>query len=111
MGGLSVDRTRWIRFRSRFFLPIHVFRRVFRGKFVAGLKSAFSETKSTRPAIWLHSLNLRASRPGCGRCFKKIGSYSKPPFDGPEYVLNPLGRYTDRVAISNHDWFPLRTDR
>ena len=28
--------------------------------------------------------------------------YSKPPFGGPEYVLHYLGRYTHRVAISNH---------
>jgi hypothetical protein len=28
--------------------------------------------------------------------------YSKPPFGGPEYVLQYLGRYTHRVAISNH---------
>ncbi len=40
-GGLSLDHTRWIRSRSHFFLPIHVLRRVFRGKFVAGLRSAF----------------------------------------------------------------------
>src|SRR5207245_3323875 len=40
-GGLSLDHTRWIRSRPRFFLPIPVLRRVFRGKFVAGLKRAF----------------------------------------------------------------------
>src|SRR5215813_14411704 len=34
-GGLSPDHTRWIRSHPRFFLPIHVLRRVFRGKFVA----------------------------------------------------------------------------
>jgi len=42
-GGLSPDRTRWIRSHPRFFLPIHVLRRVFRGKFVDGLKSAFQQ--------------------------------------------------------------------
>src|SRR5881409_3634250 len=40
-GGLSFDRTRWIKSRSRFFLSIRVLRRVFRGKFVVGLKQAF----------------------------------------------------------------------
>src|SRR5438094_9285354 len=40
-GGLSPDHARWIRSHPRFFLPITVLRRVFRGKFVAGLKSAF----------------------------------------------------------------------
>jgi hypothetical protein len=102
-GGLSLDRTRWIRSRPRFFLPIPVLRRVFRGKFVAGLKSAFQREQLhlsgnlaslTHPKIfasWLRPL------------FRKDWIvYSKPPFGGPEYVLHYLGRYTHRVAISNH---------
>ena len=40
-GGLSPDHTRWISSSRRFFLPIKVLSRVFRGKFVAGLKAAF----------------------------------------------------------------------
>jgi hypothetical protein len=102
-GGLSPDRTRWVRSRSRFFLPIQVLRRVFRGKFVAGLKSAFQQGQLhlcgdlallAQPetfASWLRQL------------FRKDWVvYSKPPFGGPEYVLQYLGRYTHRVAISNH---------
>jgi hypothetical protein len=102
-GGLSLDHTRWIRSHPRFFLPIHVLRRVFRGKFVAGLKLAFQRgqlhfsgalTLLAQPKIfasWLRPL------------FRKDWVvYSKPPFGGPEYVLQYLGRYTHRVAISNH---------
>jgi Putative transposase/Transposase zinc-binding domain len=102
-GGLSLDHPRWIRSRPRFFLPIHVLRRVFRGKFVARLKSAFQRgqlhlagnlASLAQPKIfasWLRPL------------FRKDWIvYSKPPFGGPEYVLNYLGRYTHRVAISNH---------
>jgi hypothetical protein len=102
-GGLSPDHTRWIRSRSRFFLPIQVLRRVFRGKFVAGLRSAFQHGQLyfssnlsllAQPKIfaaWLRPL------------FRKDWVvYSKPPFGGPEYVLQYLGRYTHRVAISNH---------
>ena len=102
-GGLSPDRTRWIRSRPRFFLSIHVLRRVFRGKFVAGLRSAFQQGQLhlsgnlallAEPKIftsWLRPL------------FRKDWIvYSKPPFGGPEYVLHYLGRYTHRVAISNH---------
>ena|SRR5208282_382010 len=102
-GGLSLDHTRWIPSRSHFFLPIHVLRRVFRGKFVASLRSAFqhgqlyfSDNLSllAQPKIfaaWLRPL------------FRKDWVvYSKPPFGGPEYVLQYLGRYTHRVAISNH---------
>src|SRR6201997_5141292 len=101
-GGLSRDHARWIRSHPRFFLPIAVLRRVFRGKFVAGLKSAFAHGQLhlagelaplTHPkffAAWLRPL------------FRSDWIvYSKPPFGGPEYVLQYLGRYTHRLAISN----------
>ena len=102
-GGLSLDHTRWIRSHPRFFLPIHVLRRVFRGKFVDGLKSAFQRghlhfsgnlAPLAQPKIfasWLRPL------------FRKHWIvYCEPPFGGPEYVLHYLGRYPHRVAISNH---------
>src|SRR5215469_3107445 len=102
-GGVSLDHRRWIRSHPRFFLPIAVLRRVFRGKFVAGLKSAFEHGQLhlagelaplAHPkffAAWLRPL------------FRKDWIvYSKPLFGGPEYVLHYLGRYTHRVAISNH---------
>jgi Putative transposase/Transposase zinc-binding domain len=102
-GGLSLDLTHWVKSRERFFLPVHVLRRVFRGKFVAALRQAFEEgqlnfhgnlTCLAQPktfAAWLRPL------------FRKDWVvYSKPPFGGPEYVLQYLGRYTHRVAISNH---------
>ena len=102
-GGLSLDRTRWVRSRPRFFLPIQVLRRVFRGKFVAGLKSAFQrgQLHLSGNLAFLAEPKIFASwlRP----LFRKDWIvYSKPPFGGPEYVLHYLGRYTHRVAISNH---------
>jgi hypothetical protein len=102
-GGLSPDRARWIKPRYAFFLPVKVLSRVFRGKFVAALKCAFREdrlrfqgrlTPLAYPktfAAWLRPL------------FRKDWVvYSKRPFGGPQYVLQYLGRYTHRVAISNH---------
>ena len=96
-------RGRWIRSHPRFFLPIPVLREVFRGKFVDALKLAFQRGQLhlsgdlaplAQPkffAAWLRPL------------FRKNWVvYSKPPFGGPEYVLQYLGRYTHRVAISNH---------
>jgi hypothetical protein len=102
-GGLSLDHTRWVPSRSRFFLPIPVLRRVFRGKFVAGLKSAFQlgQLRFSSELTLLAQPKIFASwlRP----LFRKDWVvYSKPPFGGPEYVLQYLGRYTHRVAISNH---------
>jgi hypothetical protein len=40
-GGLSADRSRWVRPRYPFFLPVKVLSRVFRGKFCAGLKRLY----------------------------------------------------------------------
>ena len=102
-GGLSLDHTRWIKSHYRFFLPVKVLSRVFRGKFVAALKGAFREgqlrfygnlARFAEPKIFAASL-----RP----LFRKDWVvYAKRPFGGPEYVLQYLGRYTHRVAISNH---------
>src|SRR5262252_4783394 len=102
-GGLSLAPTRWVPSHPRFFLPIAVLRRVFRGKFVDGLRSAFEHGQLhlsgnlallVQPKVfasWLRPL-----------FHKDWIVYSKPPFVGPEYVLQYLGRYTHRVAISNH---------
>jgi Putative transposase/Transposase zinc-binding domain len=102
-GGLSVDHTQWIKPRYDFFLPVEVLSRVFRGKFHEALKRAFHDGKLNfhgdlkflaQPktfAAWLRPL------------FRKDWVvYSKRPFRGPEHVLRYLGRYTHRVAISNH---------
>jgi hypothetical protein len=52
-GGLSPDHTRWISSSRRFFLPIKVLSRVFRGKFVAGLKAAFQAgTLQFHGSLW-----------------------------------------------------------
>src|SRR5262249_43596270 len=102
-GGLSLDRTRWIRSRPRFFLPIYVLRRVFRGKFVAGLKSAFQGGQLHLSGNLAPLAQPKSFASWCRPLFRKPWIvYSKPPFGGPEYVLHYLGRYTHRVAISNH---------
>ncbi len=102
-GGLSRDHTRWIRSRPRFFLPIQVLRRVFRGKFVAGLKSAFQHGQLHLSADLALLAQPKVFAAWLRPLFRRDWIvYSKPPFGGPEYVLQYLGRYTHRVAISNH---------
>ena len=102
-GGLAPGRERWIRGSDRFFLPLKVLKKVFRGKFVDGLKDAFAQ-KRLRLAGPIQHLN----RPNCFAAFlRKLHRhlwvvYVKPPFGGPQQVLRYLGRYTHRVAISNH---------
>jgi hypothetical protein len=102
-GGLSPDHTRWIRSRSRFFLPIPVLRRVFRGKFVAGLKSAFQQGQLHLSGELAPLAQPKSFASWLRLLFRKNWVvYAKPPFGGPVYVLQYLGRYTHRVAISNH---------
>src|SRR6201987_3555032 len=102
-GGLSRDHARWIRSHPRFFLPIPVLRRVFRGKFVASLKSAFECAQLHLAAELAPLAHPKFFAAWLRPLFRKDWIvYSKPPFGGPEYVLQYLGRYTHRVAISNH---------
>jgi hypothetical protein len=102
-GGLSRDHQRWIPCPPKFFLPVKVLSRVFRGKFLDVLRRAF---RSKRLAFH-----------GSCHCWENLQAfdafldtlrehdwvvYAKKPFGGPEHVLHYLARYTHRVAISNH---------
>ena len=103
VGGLSPDRTRWVRARDRFFLPVKVLSRVFRGKFVAGLRKAFRSRALRLPGRLADLTEASACRGFLRRLFRHDWIvYAKPPFGGPAHVLHYLARYTHRVAISNH---------
>ena len=101
-GGLAPDHSRWISARRSFFLPIGVLSRVFRGKFVAGLRNAFH-----RGELQFHGSLLPLAQPRAFAAWLRVlfrhdwVVYSKQPFGGPEHVLRYLGAYTHRVAISN----------
>ena len=102
-GGLSSDRTRWVRPKYAFFLPVKVLRRVFRGKFVDGLRRAHrhKQLRFGGPLTALEeSKNFAAFLRTLFRQDWVV--YAKPAFGGPAQVLRYLGRYTHRVAISNH---------
>lgn len=103
VGGLSPDGARWVRPRYPFFLPVKVLSRVFRGKFVAGLKRAFRLGRFALPGRLAHLTDPTAFRAFLRRLFRHDWVvYAKPPFGGPTHVLHYLARYTHRVAISNH---------
>jgi hypothetical protein len=102
-GGLSLDHTHWVRPRYRFFLPIRVLGRVFRGKLVAGLQRAFQDGQFNFPGNLARLAQPKTFAAWLRPLFRKDWVvYAKPPFGGPDYVLQYLGRYTHRVAISNH---------
>jgi hypothetical protein len=102
-GGIALDHSHWVHPATGFFLPVRVLSKVFRGKFVAGLKSLFRK----------HGLSFHGSLRSLADsksflCFlrqlfrKDWVVYAKRPFGGPEHVLHYLAQYTHRVAISNH---------
>ncbi len=102
-GGLSPDHSHWIHPRYPFFLPVKALSKVFRGKFVDRLKRMHRQSRLT----FAGSIE-RMSDPKCFAAFLRTlfrqdwVVYAKPAFGGPEQVLRYLGRYTHRVAISNH---------
>jgi len=103
VGGLSPDGARWVHPCDRFFLPVKVLSRVFRGKFVAGLKRAFRRGTIALPGRLARLADATTFRAYLRSLFRHDWVvYAKPPFGGPEHVLQYLARYTHRVAISNH---------
>ncbi|MBV8830080.1 MAG: IS91 family transposase [Acidobacteriaceae bacterium] len=102
-GGLSLDHQHWVRLRYAFFLPVKVLGRVFRGKFTAGLKRAFRKRQLAFPGSLQSLAQERTFRSFLRSLFRQDWVvYAKPPFGGPQHVLQYLARYTHRVAISNH---------
>jgi hypothetical protein len=102
-GGLSADGTQWIGCRAGFFLPVRVLSRLFRRLFLDQLVHAF-EAGQLQFFSSLESLRDRASFLRYLVPVREIEwvVYAKRPFAGPEQVLDYVGRYTHRVAISNN---------
>jgi len=102
-GGLSADGTEWISCRDGFFLPVGVLSRLFRRLFLENLLKAFDAGKLQFFSS-LESLRDRSSFLDYLAPLREAEwvVYAKRPFAGPEQVLDYVGRYTHRVAISNN---------
>jgi hypothetical protein len=102
-GGLSFDNTKWVKSKKKFFIPVKVLSRIFRGKFLYYLNELYLDNKLKFPKniSELSSRNIFNSFKD--NLYKKEWIvYSKAPFSSAEYVLQYLGRYTHRVAISDN---------
>ena len=101
-GGIAPDGDRWIHCRPGFFLPVRVLSRRFRTLFLDQLERAFRHGR-----LRLSGTLAPLADPAAFHSYLRPlhGSewvvYSKPPFDGPARVLDYVGRYTHRVALSN----------
>ena len=109
-GGLS-SVGKWINSRKKFFIPVKVLSRKFRGKFLYFLKELYYQDK-----LEFHSSQEYLST---DNEFEKLLSslyskewvvYCKPPFKNAAYVVEYLGRYSHRVAISNNRILSIEND-
>jgi hypothetical protein len=101
-GGISLDGTRWVSCRPRFFLPVRVLSRLFRRLFLGKLLAAHQAGR-----LAFFGDNAALAEPRAFAAFlaplrrTKWVVYARKPFGGPQAVLAYLSRYTHRVAISN----------
>ena len=98
-GGSGPDGQIWIRCRDNFFLSVRVLSRLFRRLFLAALAKA----ELTFHGQLIHLNEAAAFEKHIAGARKQDWVvYAKAPFGGPEQVIDYLGRYTHKVAISNH---------
>jgi hypothetical protein len=102
-GGLSPDGQRWVSCRPGFFLPVRVLSRLFRRLFLEALRKAFDSGKLQ----FFAALEPLSEALAFAQLLDRMKAcewvvYAKRPFAGPKQVLDYVGRYTHRVAISNN---------
>jgi hypothetical protein len=110
-GALHADG-HWVRSHRGFLFPVQALSQVFRGKFLAALTRAF-DTHALSLAGVMETLAQASARQRlfCTLREKPWVVYAKRPFGGPQQVLDYLGRYTHRVAISNNRLTAIEEDR
>jgi len=101
-GALALDGSRWIPAKAGFLFPVRALAKVFRGKSLAALRRAFAAGR----LVFAGSIAALAEPGAFAAWLAQLRQhdwvvYAKRPFAGPEQVLEYLGRYTHRVAISN----------
>jgi hypothetical protein len=102
-GALCDDKARWAHCRGDFLFPVKALSPVFRAKYLDEMRTVYAKGKLKFPG----KTKMLGSQSGFKALVK--GCYTHPwvvnirePIDKPEYVLDYLGRYTHRVAISNN---------
>ena len=110
-GGLSLDGNRWISTGKKYFMPVKVLSAVFRGKFLDYLKQAYKSGKLNFNGNIETLKEENNFRKLLNKLYRQSWHvYCKPPFKAAENVVEYLGRYTHRVAISNERMVRLEDD-
>jgi hypothetical protein len=104
-GVLSFDRQRWLPAHARYLFPVRALSKVFRAKFLEGLHQLYDKQRLVFPPR-VQAVAPLVQPQAFGAFSAQLRRldwvvYSKAPFAGPEKLLDYLGRYTHRVAISN----------
>ena len=111
-GGLSFDGKKWIGCKEDFFIRVEVLSRLFRGKFLHHLKEAYASGALEFPGKIEELKSKRAFGKLCTDLYgKEWVVNSKPAFKNAESVMEYLGRYTHRVAITNDRIVRLEGDQ
>ena len=111
-GGLSLDGKKWVPTKPDFFIPVKVLSQVFRAKFHDYLKQAYEGGKLRFDGEISPLKEKRKFKELLNSLFHQDWHvYCKPPFKRPEKVIEYLGRYTHRVAISNERIIKLEDDQ
>lgn len=102
-GGISLDGQRWVACRPGFFLPVRVLSRFFRRRFLELFEGAFDRGELQ----FFSAFEALREREAFRRYLDPVRQkewvvYAKAPFAGAQQVLDYVGRYTHRVAISNN---------
>ncbi len=111
-GGLSLDGNRWLRSRKSFFIPVKVFSSLFRGKFLDGLKKLYDAEELKFPGQIEDLKGPAAFKRFLTNLYHQAWVvYCRPPLKHPEKVVDYLGRYTHRVALSNDRLVKMEDNR
>ncbi len=116
-GGLSEDGKKWLlpkktTRKKKFFVHVNVISDLFKKKFLYYFKGLYLRGRLKFVGKIANLGNRQEFEKLCGNLFKKKWiTYIKKPFGGPEQVIEYLGRYTHRVAISNERIIRLEDDR
>jgi hypothetical protein len=111
-GALVLDPPQWKPCSLKFIFPVQALSLVFRAKFLQGLEKLYRQGQLKFPAdgsasqsLWQFKQLLRST------CQSRWVVYAKKPFGSPLTAMDYLGRYTQRVAFSNHRLLSLSTQK
>lgn len=111
-GAISDDGERWIAGGREYLFPVRALSQVFRAKYLEGVAALLANQELQIPT----TVPMLSSPQGCRRWLRRLRKkrwviYSKRPFSGPKKLLDYLGRYTHRVAISDHRIISCESDQ